>query len=264
MSIQPITGQQKDAAAEKAKVDTELKKQRLINLRLEKKEASPAKMKRLVKEESKLSKDIKTAAGDAARKDKADHKARIKTHKTGDVRPHYKNVTEKSVEEAIGETPEQQAKDFTNWFVFDIPTDQTGVGSSAKNPLVGQNEARERFLGEGTLYKHFNTTYALTGGIEERKEFFVQHNRLIKAGVDRGLLTEKVLSEEESFLKKFDYENNGLFPQDQSKKELNHWHNQHQTPNDFFGGVMYPMQQTTNPSILKDGIRDNSNLLPKV
>jgi hypothetical protein len=261
VTIQPIDEKKTATQTHESKVETEMKKQRLLDVRLEKKTADKDEMSALVKEEETLMKDLKAAT---IKKKGVPKETKTRSHRTGALRPHFKNTTAKAVEQAIGETPEQQAKDFTNWFVFDIPVDQTGVGSSAKNPLVSQNEAREKFLGEGTLFRHFNQTYELTGGIEERKDFFTQHSRLIKAGVNRGLLTKKVLSEEESFLKKFDKDNNGLFPQDQSKRELNHWHDQYQTPNDFFGGVMYPLQSTTNPSILIGDIEKNSNLFPKV
>ena len=228
-------------AIKKAKLDTKRK----------------SKLAKLITEEEGLLEELKALSPE--KKDAKGHQGG-NIRRQGALRPHLKNPTEAAVKQAIGETPEQQMKDFTNWFTFDIPVDQTGVGSLNTNPLVKQNEAREKFLGEGTLYKHFNQTYQLTGGIEERKQFFVQHDRLFKEGVARGLLTRKVLSEEDAFLAKFSRGSNGLFPQDQTKAELNQFRDIYQTPNDFFGGVQYPMQSITNPSVMVDDFRKNTNL----
>ena len=179
--------------------------------------------------------------------------------RVGSVRPHFKNPTETAVQNAIGETPEQQIKDFNNWFVFDIPSDQTGQGTSLTNPLVKQNEMRQKLLGDGNVFNNFNQTYELTDGIEERKNFYNQHSELTKESVNRGLKTSKIKSEEEQFLASFNKDSNGLFTQDQSTKEINKWMPIYQTPNNFFGGTMYPFQNTANDTLLVSNFENNLN-----
>lgn len=256
VKITPVDAKKELKESLELKTEKQTIRNRLEELKDEKFDAKGANLTKLIVEEEDLIKRLKALSPE--KKDKGHQGGNIR--RQGALRPHLKNPTEAAVQVAIGETPEQQMKDFTNWFTFDIPVDQTGVGSLNTNPLVKQNEAREKFLGEGTLFKHFNQTYQLTGGIEERKQFFKQHDRLFKEGVARGLLTRKVLSEEDAFLAKFSRGSNGLFPQDQTKAELNQFRNIYQTPNDFFGGVQYPMQSITNPSVMVDDFRKNTNL----
>ena len=257
VKITPIDAKKELKESLELKTEKQTIRNRLEEIKDDKFDAKGAGLTKLIVEEEDLIKRLKELSPE--KKDAKGHQGG-NIRRQGALRPHLKNPTEAAVKQAIGETPEQQMKDFTNWFTFDIPVDQTGVGSLNTNPLVKQNEAREKFLGEGTLYKHFNQTYELTGGVEERKQFFVQHDRLFKEGVARGLLTRKVLSEEDAFLAKFSRGSNGLFPQDQTKAELNQFRDIYQTPNDFFGGVQYPMQSVTNPSVMVDDFRKNTNL----
>jgi len=177
--------------------------------------------------------------------------------RVGAIRPHFKNPTEKNVQEAIGETPEQQILDFKNWHVFDYPEDQTGQGTSKTNPLIKQNDARTSFNGKGSIFDEFNESYDITEGIFERKDFYKERSRLTKPGVARGLNKAKVLSEEAQFLQKFNKDNNGLFNTDQTKKEQNKFYDIYQTPANFFEGTLYPLSETTNSSIFVSDFTKN-------
>lgn len=205
--------------------------------------------------------DIKSKLSEAKLKD--DQKKKYQSvresasKRVGALRPHFKNDTEKNVKDAIGETPEQQIQDFKNWFVFDIPKDQTGQGSSNKNPLVAQNELRQKFIGEGNIFDNFNQAYDIKPGIDNRKDFYTQHSKLTKTNVAQGLKNAKISSEEDKFLAKFDKENNGLFTQDQTKQEHNKWQNIYQKPGRFFQDPTYPLAENSNTSLLVSDFKKN-------
>ena len=181
----------------------------------------------------------------------------VQTSEQGMLRPHFKNTTKKAVDQALNKSPEEQIKDFTNFFIFDIPSDQTGQGSSETNPFVKQNEQREAFIRLGEIKQDFNTTYNIFEGVNEDKRFWGEHPKL--SHVQAEFTENKNKSEEAEFLKTFNQGNNGLFTQDQSRQEVSKWQPIYQTPNNFFKGTLYPFQKTTNDTLFVSKFKSNLN-----
>tara|TARA_R110002126_G_scaffold255844_2_gene398859 strand:- start:651 stop:3809 length:3159 start_codon:yes stop_codon:yes gene_type:complete len=239
-------------SAEKKRLETKVSlegaKIRLNEIKREKKEVADDDLEDLIKEEEELMEIIKKIGTIA--KTKGDP-FKSTTKGAGSLRPHIKNATAKSVEKAIGETPEQQMKDFKNWYVFDIPDSSGGQGSARINPLVKQNEISMDFMGEGDIFNNFNQTYLLTEGIEDRKDFYKERPILTHGGVRRGIDKAKLKSEEADFLKGYNRGSNGLS-----------WHQTAAAQNDFkpiYQVRTYPFQDTTNTSILTTDYDKNLN-----
>jgi len=184
-------------------------------------------------------------------------KSSIASKRTGFIRPHFKNDTEKAVQNAIGETVEQQIEDIKNWYIFDIPIDQTGVGNKYDNPLVKQNEQRQNMLFTGVDLFTSQTPFLVEDGVDERKDFYnSSFNSLTKESINRGLYKISVEEEEKQFLQKFNDGSNGLFTaQGQTKQEQNDFKNIYQTPPDhylpqgIYTGDKHPLQYTNNNGI---------------
>jgi len=203
------------------------------------------RIKQIKEDMSKYSEGAKKQKASKAAKDVRAAKA---TARTGAVRPHFKNPTEKAVAAAIGETPQEQIADIKNWYIFDLPEYSTGVGNKIENPLVKQNDIRDRFMVSGTdIYTHLDS-YLLDEGIMENKNFYKEHTALSSGGISRGLLDIKYDETEQEFLQKFNSGNNGLFDQDQSKKEISDFKNIYQKPGRFITGDQ-PLQYTNNRGI---------------
>lgn len=189
------------------------------------------------------------AKKEKAKKVARDTRSATATRKKGAVRPHFPNTTEKAVAAAISETPEQQIQDIKNFYIFDLPEYSTGVGSKIGNPLVKQNTMRERFLISDTnAFTHLDS-YLLHEGIMENKNFYKEHSELSSGGISRGLLDVKYDETEQEFLQKFNSGSNGLFTQDQSKKEVSDFQNIYQTPARYIDGRGKPPQFTNNRGI---------------
>jgi hypothetical protein len=175
------------------------------------------------------------AKKEQAKKSSAISKRTTATKRSGKVRPHFLNPTQKAVEDAIGETVEEQIKDIKNWYIFDLPEYSTGVGNRYENPLVKQNEQRDMMLVDGTDIFSGQTTYLLSEGVEERKDFYMSSRpALTKESIGRGLFEVEVDETEEQFLQRFNEGSNGLFSQDITKKEVSDFKNIYQTPPDHF------------------------------
>ena len=205
------------------------------------------------------------AKKEKANKAKKDTRTAIATRRKGALRPHFKNTTEKSVTASISETPQEQIQDIKNWWIFDIPDYSTGVGNKLENELVKQNAMRDRFMISDTnAFTHLDS-YLLHEGIEERKDFYKEHTDLSSGGISRGLLNIKYDEEEQEFLRKFNSGSNGLFTQDQSKKEVSDFQNIYQTPARYIDGKGKPPQFTNNRGIThNDKVWiDNLNLFYK-
>lgn len=173
------------------------------------------------------------AKKEQAKKSSAISKRTTATKRSGKVRPHFLNPTQKAVEDAIGETVEEQIKDIKNWYIFDLPEYSTGVGNRYENPLVKQNEQRDMMLVDGTDIFSGQTTYLLSEGVEERKDFYMSSRpALTKESIGRGLFEVEVDETEEQFLQRFNEGSNGLFSQDITKKEVSDFKNIYQTPPD--------------------------------
>jgi len=173
------------------------------------------------------------AKKEQAKKSSALSKRTTATRRSGKVRPHFLNPTKKAVEDAIGETVEQQISDIKNWYIFDLPEYHTGVGNKYENPLVKQNQQRDMMLVDGTDIFSGQTTYLLSEGVEERKDFYMSSRpALTKGSIGRGLFEVEVDETEEQFLQRFNEGSNGLFSQDQTKKEVSDFKNIYQTPPD--------------------------------
>ena len=204
------------------------------------------------------------AKKEKANKVRKDTRTAIATRRKGAMRPHFKNVTEKAVDAAIGETPQEQIQDIKNWYIFDLPDYYTGVGNKLENELVKQNVIRDRFMVSDTnAFTHMDS-YLLDEGIEERKDFYKEHSDLSSGGISRGLLNVKYDEEEDQFIQKFNSGSNGLFTQDQSKKEVSDFKNIYSKPGRYIEGDQ-PLQYTNNRGIThNDKVWiDNLNLFYK-
>ena len=181
------------------------------------------------------------------------------TKRSGKLRPHFKNDTEKNVKNAIGETAEQQIADIKNWWLFDIPGYSTGVGNRLENPLVQQNINREKMLVANTdIFTHMDS-FLIEEGIEERKDFFYQHSDLSKGGIERGLKQHYYEENEEQFLQRFNSGSNGLFSQDQTKDEVSDFQNIYQIPQGHIDNK-HPLQFTNNRGITRNDKEFINNL----
>lgn len=186
------------------------------------------------------------------------------TKRSGKLRPHFINPTEKNVKNAIGETAEQQIKDIKNWYIFDLPEYNTGVGNRLDNPLVQQNAMREKMLVANTdIYTSYDS-FLVHDGLEGRKDFYHQHSDLSKGGIERGLKQHYYEENEEQFLQRFNSGSNGLFSQDQTKEEVSDFQNIYQIPQ---GNVnnKHPPQFTNNRGITHNDKQwiDNLNIFYK-
>ena len=83
----------------------------------------------------------------------------------------------------------------------------------------------------------------------ENKNFYKEHSELSSGGISRGLLNIKYDETEQEFLQKFNSGSNGLFTQDQSKKEVSDFKNIYQKPGRFITGEGKPPQFTNNRGI---------------
>ena len=191
-----------------------------------------------------------------------EQKASVK--KIGLLGPHGKNTTEKAVREAIGESIEDQIRDFENWFVFDIPDSYTGTGNAKVNPMVKNNETLQKMDGEGELMKVSLTEYLLTEGVEEIKDFYNNHPALLKAAFKRDMEKRHMEKTEAEFLAQFDSKSNGLFSQDQTTAERNNWRNIYQVPSGSYRMPdEYPLTEPIDHSIFVDyEITRNKNDFP--
>ena len=216
-----------------------------------------------IEEDTSAQDEVKVEADEKVKVDKAEEFAQI-PQKIGLLGPHDKNITEADVIAAIGESPSDMMRDFSNWFIFDLPTDSTGVGSAKINPLVKQNELLERFNGEGDLFRVDLETYTLTEGPEEIKTFYNQHPDLLRKAFEAEMKKRSMLKNEAEFLAQFDSKSNGLFSQDQTMEERNNFRNIYQVPSGSFGQPdEYPMMEPVAPSMFVDSeITQNKTLFP--
>jgi hypothetical protein len=191
------------------------------------------KLKDIEQSQEALKKLEPEAKKEQAKKSSDISKRTTATQRSGKVRPHFLNPTQKAVEDAIGETVEEQIKDIKNWYIFDLPEYSTGVGNKYENPLVKQNEQRDMMLVDRTDIFSGQTTYLLSEGVEERKDFYMSSRpALTKGSIGRGLFEVEVDETEEQFLQRFNEGSNGLFSQDQTKMEVSDFKNIYQTPPD--------------------------------
>ena len=235
------------------------KEQKLAEIRKKKKSKTGQALKTLIVREMRI---VKSLEGD---KKLAAPSEEI-TRRTGGSRPHGLNPTKSAVEQAIGKTPEQQMKDFSNWYVFDIPKDQTGQGTSNTNPLIKQNDDRTKFLltAEGVAGISGMVPYSVTDGVEERKDFYKERSALTSVGIHRNLVDIAQKADEARFLQSMNKGSNGLFPQDQTRKETGDWTDVYQRPNNFFEGKReYPLQKIVNPHLLVSDFSQNTNLFDR-
>jgi hypothetical protein len=217
----------------------------------------------LYDEEKKLRTELidvqKKASGELKQKASRKEQNYRASKRAGYLRPHLKNPTVNAVENEIGKTPEQQIKDFSNWFIFDIPSDQSGQGTAIDNPLVKQNKQRTEFMGLGNIFDSFQQPYNVVEGVNGRKDFAKIHNRLTKPDVEHTIKKDKIMSEEEEYLQTFNKNSNGLFTQDQTYDEINNYKPIYQTPGNFMKGTLYPPQETTNSSLYVSDFKKNLN-----
>ena len=192
-----------------------------------------AKLEEIENDKVALKKLEPEAKKELAKKQGAISKRTTATKRSGKARPHFLNPTEKAVKNAIGETAEEQIRDIKNWYIFDLPEYHTGVGNKYENPLVKQNADRDMMLVNNTDIFSGMTTYLLSEGVEERKDFFMSSRpALTKESIGRGLFEVEVEETEKQFLQRFNEGSNGLFSQDITKKEVSDFKNIYQTPPD--------------------------------
>jgi hypothetical protein len=192
-----------------------------------------AKLEDIENDKAALKKLEPEAKKELAKKSSAISKRTTATRRSGKARPHFLNPTEKAVKNAIGETAEEQIRDIKNWYIFDLPEYSTGVGNKNENPFVKQNEQRQMMLVDGTDIFSGLTTYLLSEGVEERKDFYMSSRpALTKGSIGRGLFEVEVDETEKQFLQRFNEGSNGLFSQDQTKMEVSDFKNIYQTPPD--------------------------------
>jgi hypothetical protein len=207
---------------------------------------------------------VKTAAEADAKIIRTDKKMDQGVQKIGLLGPHSKNTTQADIVAAIGANPEDQMRDFNNWFIFDLPVDATGVGSANINPLVKQNEILEDLNGEGDLFKVSTEPYLLTEGPMRIKKFYGEHPNLLRASFAADIKRRTIEENEAEFLAQFDSGANGLFPQDQTTKEKNNFRNVVQVPaGSWMSEDEYPLTNPFPTSLfVKDEILTNKNYYP--
>jgi len=215
------------------------------------KKTKPSEVTDEIKDQIKLLENQAEKYKEGAKKEKAakaqrDRRTATALKRSGNFRPHFKNPTQQAVSNAIGETAEEQIRDIKNWYIFDLPDYYTGVGNRLDNPLVKQNNSREWMLVDNTDLYTNTRPYLLTDGVDERKDFFNQHSQLNKQGVNIGLQNHKWEETEQEFLERFNSGSNGLFTQDQSKKEVSDFKPIYQTPARYIDGQGKKPQWTNN------------------
>ena len=233
------------------KVELEVASAILKDIKIAKQTAELEDLPDLIKDEEEIMATIKKLKADYKKPDSKKGAFKSTVRGVGSLKPHFKNATAKAVEQAIGESPEQQIQDFKNWYVFDIPDSSGGQGSARINPFVKQNEISMSFMGDGDIFNNFNQTYLLTEGIEERKDFYKERPVLTPASVKRGIDKTRLKSEESDFLRGFNRGSNGLS-----------WHQTAAAQSDFksiYQVSQYPFQATTNTSILTTDFDKNLN-----
>lgn len=221
-----------------------------------------AEIDRLKEELKKYSEGAKK---EAAQKASRDAKSSQAVRRKGALRPHMKNPTEQAVEHELNKPAEEQIKDIRNWYIFDLPSDFTGVGNDNENPLVKQNSNREWAMVSGTDKFTNLVPYLLDEGVDERKDFAGQHSQLNQKGINIGLQNHKWEENEAQFLERFNSGNNGLFSQDQTKEEVSDFQPIYQKPNRYINGGDYPFDNVANAGITNNDKAwlDNLNLFYK-
>ena len=207
---------------------------------------------------------VKTAVVEDAKITRTDKKMEQGIQKIGLFGPHAKNTTQADIVAAIGESPEDQIRDFNNWFIFDLPVDSTGVGTGNTNPLVKQNEIMESLNGEGSLFKVSADQYLLTDGPAEIKHFYGEHPDLLKASFAADVKRQNTEASEAEFLAQFNSKNNGFFPQDQTTAERNNFRNVVQVPSGIWEEPdEYPLTSPFSTSVFVDTeVTANKNFYP--
>jgi hypothetical protein len=177
------------------------------------------------------------------------------TDKVGELRPHFRNPTEENVREISDRVTEQ---DFTNWQIFDVPSDFTGQGTSKTNPLIDGNRIQYNLSHAGSV-NDFLDSYLLKEGPENVENFYREHKNIQSGAVAQHMKETKRNKEEEEFLQSFNKGANGLFPVIQTKEEKGNFKNIYQTPGNFVGGTLYPFQDTANTGLYVTDFLDNLN-----
>ena len=187
------------------------------------------------------------------------------TRRKGFLRPHFKNPTDKAVANALNQTAEEQIQDIQNWYIFDLPSDQTGQGSKHENPLVKQNEERYRRNVDADSIFTLQNSFLVTEGIEEIKDFYTQHPDLNKEAVARGFQEHYYEQNEAQFLAKFNDGSNSLFSQDQTKDETSDFQNIYQIPSRSYFDKPPKFENTVNKGMTETDKEwlDNMNLFYK-
>ncbi len=104
---------------------------------------------RNIKEQKDLIEQYEKGAKKIAREIlEKDRRSVTATKRTGLLGPHLANDTSQAVKSELDKPQEEQIKDIKNWFIFDIPTSSTGQGTRFDNPLIKQNDERERIMKE--------------------------------------------------------------------------------------------------------------------
>jgi len=170
----------------------------------------------------------------------------------GAFRPHFKNITEKLIDEELSKTPQEVLKERSNWFMFDVPDSYTGTGNVHDNPLLAQIQRQDNILSRGLDFDCWQESYQLHEGIFERKDFW-HSGRPVQTKEQRteGIKDMKFKEEEEAYLQFFNSGYNALFPQQQTRKEHNDFKNIYQKPSRFIGGSQVPKFQDTNNQGIK-------------
>lgn len=165
---------------------------------------------------------------------------------TGVLGPHLKNTTESAVNSVLNKTPEQQIMDIKNWYIFDLPEYDTGVGSADTNILVKQNEKRELMLLAGDIFTDLNAYLPKEDITTEKQNFWREHPLMDNGAIQRGLKQIEFEREKLNFLQKFNDGSNGLFTNIQTKKELNDFKDQSHKSTDYYWGSPYSFSYPFN------------------
>ena len=221
---------------------------------------TPAQQQKLENLQFSSKQYVEGSKKELAQKKKKDLKTAAASKRSGNLRPHFTIPNSKAVVNEIGETAEQQIRDIKNWYIFDNPDYNTGVGNKLENPLVKQNSMREWAMVDNTTLFTNTTPYLLSEGVDERKDF-AQSNRsqLNKVGVDIGLQIQKWDETEDQFIQRFNSESNGLFDVIQSKEEVSDFQNIYQIPQGNINNK-HPPQWTNNRQITRNDKEWISNM----
>lgn len=225
-------------------------------------EQDPDKIKQLKDDMKKYQEGAKK---EKAKKAANQSRQATATRRKGFLRPHFKNPTDKAVANALNQTAEEQIRDIQNWYIFDLPSDQTGQGSKLENPLVKQNEERYRRNVDADSIFTLQNSFLVTEGIEEIKDFYTQHSYLNKEAVARGFQEHYYEQTEAEFLAKFNDNTNGLFSQDQTKYETSDFQNIYQIPSRSYFDKPPKFENTVNKGMTETDKEwlDNMNLFYK-